>query len=146
MGTPRTGSFFSLLCKMRENLIRFQDKICPGFLAWYQTWGAGACQLFTSYSSHIRARIFESLRSPGIDSASLCSLAGRYDYPICRTGPPALQRLAESIPCNRFLGSLNVYKFGLWEQEKTRWPCSLHTDSYPPPRSLRQTGQRKRQA
>jgi hypothetical protein len=24
-----------------------------------------------------------------------------------------LHRLAESIPCNRFLGSLNVYKYGL---------------------------------
>jgi hypothetical protein len=29
-----------------------------------------------------RARIFKRLRSPGIDSASLCSLAGRYDNPI----------------------------------------------------------------
>jgi hypothetical protein len=35
------------------------------------------------------------LRSPGIDSidSARCSLAGRYDNPICRTGPPA-----ESIP------------------------------------------------
>jgi hypothetical protein len=29
-----------------------------------------------------RARIFKLLRSPGIDSASLCSLAGRYANPI----------------------------------------------------------------
>jgi hypothetical protein len=41
------------------------------------------------------ARICKRLRSPGIDT-------GR------------LHRLAESIPWNRFLGSLNVYKFGLW--------------------------------
>jgi hypothetical protein len=37
------------------------------------------------------------LRNPGflgIDSASLCSLAGRYDNPICRTGQPGW----ESIP------------------------------------------------
>jgi hypothetical protein len=27
-----------------------------------------------------RVRIYKSLRSPGIDSASLCSLAGRYEY------------------------------------------------------------------
>ncbi len=37
---------------------------------------------------------------PGIDSASLCSLAGWYDNPICRTS---------GLP-----GSLNVSKFGLW--------------------------------
>ncbi len=28
--------------------------------------------------------------------------------------PATLHRLAESIPWNRFLGSVNVYKFGLW--------------------------------
>ncbi len=31
---------------------------------------------------HHRDSIFKLLRSPGIDSASLCSLAGRYDNPI----------------------------------------------------------------
>jgi hypothetical protein len=57
----------------------------------------------------VRARIYKLLRSPEIDSAILkCSLAGRYDNPICRTGPPA-----ESIPQNPFLGSLKFYKFGL---------------------------------
>jgi hypothetical protein len=30
-----------------------------------------------------------------------------------RAGTTTLHRLAESIPWNRFLGSLNVYKFGL---------------------------------
>jgi hypothetical protein len=33
-----------------------------------------------------RARICKRLGSLGIDSASLCSLAGRYYYPLCRTG------------------------------------------------------------
>jgi hypothetical protein len=33
-----------------------------------------------------RARICKRLRSPGIDFASLCSLAVRYENPICRTG------------------------------------------------------------
>jgi hypothetical protein len=28
--------------------------------------------------------------------------------------PAVLRRLAESIPWNRFLGSFNVYKYGLW--------------------------------
>jgi hypothetical protein len=32
--------------------------------------------------SSTRDGIFKLLRSPGIDSASLCSLAGRYDNPI----------------------------------------------------------------
>ncbi len=41
-----------------------------------------------------RSLIFKRLSSPGIDSASVCSLA-------------------ELIPWNRFLGSLNVYEFGL---------------------------------
>jgi hypothetical protein len=36
----------------------------------------------------------------------------KYDDSICVTGP----RLAESIPWNRFLGSLNVYKFGVRAQ------------------------------
>jgi hypothetical protein len=53
--------------------------------------------------SDIRARIGTRLRSPGIDSASQCSLAA---------GTITLPRLAESIPWNRFLGSLNVYQFG----------------------------------
>jgi hypothetical protein len=34
-----------------------------------------------------RARIFKLLMSPGIDSASLCSLADRCDNPIFRAGP-----------------------------------------------------------
>jgi hypothetical protein len=45
-----------------------------------------------------RARICKRLRRPGIDSASL---AGRYD------------KYDKSIPWNGFLGSSNVYKFGL---------------------------------
>jgi hypothetical protein len=33
-------------------------------------------------SKEYRARLFKLLRSPGIDSASLCSLADRYDNTI----------------------------------------------------------------
>jgi hypothetical protein len=55
----------------------------------------------------------EKVQYKEIDVASLCSLAGRYDNPICHTVPAGLHRMAESIPLNRFLGSLNVYKFGL---------------------------------
>ncbi len=72
-------------------------------------------------------------RFQGMNSASLCSLAGRYDNPIpprflapkdslkipALVYTPALffvpahqaYRLVESIPWNRFLSSLNVHKF-----------------------------------
>ncbi len=42
---------------------------------------------FTDDWSGIRAQICKLLRSPEIDSASLSSLAGRYNNPICRTSP-----------------------------------------------------------
>ncbi len=39
---------------------------------------------------------------------SISSLAARYDNPICRAGPPGYKGWRI-----RFLGSLNVYKYGL---------------------------------
>ncbi len=51
------------------------------------------------------ARICKSVRSPGIDSARLCSLACRYVKQGCRTGPPGW----ESIP-----GLHNMFTIGLW--------------------------------
>ena len=53
----------------------------------------------------------------GIDSASLCNLSGRYDNPICRNGPPGYIGWR-----NRFLGSLNVYIFGLRRHNGVRAP------------------------
>ncbi len=52
-----------------------------------------------------RARICKCLRSPGIDSNESILPA--------HILTARLHRLAESIPWNPFLGSLNVYKFGL---------------------------------
>ncbi len=49
-----------------------------------------------------------------VTETSLCSLAGRYDNPICSTGPPGYIGRGGSIPWNRFLSFWNVYKFGLW--------------------------------
>ncbi len=54
-------------------------------------------------------RIYNVYPSPYLQTfsgaqESILSMAGRYDNPIWRTGPT----------WNRFLGSLNVYKFGLW--------------------------------
>jgi hypothetical protein len=60
----------------------------------------------------LRARIFKCLRSPGTDSKKSIPTA----YVARRAGTITLfvYRLEESIPWSRFLGSLNVYKFGLW--------------------------------
>ncbi len=51
---------------------------------------------------HSRAPICKRFRSPGINSARL-------------------RRLAESIPWNRFLGSITVYKFGLLHHSPPAW-------------------------
>ncbi len=64
-----------------------------------------------SFRTEFRAQICKHLRNSGnrfqgIDSASL---VGRYAI----TRHTRLHRLAELIPWNRFLDSLNVYKFGL---------------------------------
>jgi hypothetical protein len=48
-------------------------------------------------------------RSPGIDSQP----GGPIRQPYLSYWPARLHRLAESIPRNWFLGSLNVYKYGL---------------------------------
>ncbi len=49
------------------------------------------------------------LRSPGIDSQP----GGPVQKPYLSYRPAMLHRLAESNPRNRFLVSLNVYKYGL---------------------------------
>jgi hypothetical protein len=56
-----------------------------------------------------RARICKRFRSPGMPDfvAWSASMSKRVVVQAAR-----LHRLAESIPWNRFLGSLNVYKFG----------------------------------
>jgi hypothetical protein len=59
-----------------------------------------------------RARICRPFRG---DQESISSLASRYDNPIFRTCP-----LAKSIPRNRLLGSINVYKYGLWEGPQSK--------------------------
>jgi hypothetical protein len=82
-----------------------------------------------------RARIFKRLWSPGIDSkasippayvacrARICKPfmeprnrfpGGPVRQPYLSYRPAMLHRLAESNPRNRFLVSLNVYKYGPW--------------------------------
>ncbi len=65
------------------------------------------------------------LRSLGIDSQP--GGPGKHPFLTCR--PARLYRLAESIPWNRFLGSLNVYKFGLKSGKNT---SCLQRDSINP--------------
>ncbi len=69
--------------------------------------------LFTNFMS-TEAEFVNLLRSPGIDS----QLGGPVRKGYLTYWPARL--LAESIPWNRFLGSLNIYKFGLSDL-----PCSL---------------------
>jgi hypothetical protein len=52
---------------------------------------------FASAQSQIRDGIFKLLRSPGIDSASLCSLAGRYDNPIRSLAPMDCSKIPEQL-------------------------------------------------
>jgi hypothetical protein len=72
-----------------------------------------------------RAWICRRLWSAGIDSKESIPPA----YVAWRAGtsnsvivyePARLHKLTESIPWNRFLGSWNVYKFGLWKAPPLR--------------------------
>jgi hypothetical protein len=54
-------------------------------------------------------RIFKRLRSPEINSKESIPPA----YVGLSYRPARLHRLAEAIPWNRFLGTLNFYKYGL---------------------------------
>jgi hypothetical protein len=63
------------------------------------------------------------LRSPGIDFRP----GGPVRRPYLSYWPARLHSLAESIPRNQFLGSLNVYKYGLC-------PMILIISGYPGPR------------
>jgi hypothetical protein len=53
------------------------------------------------------------LRRPGIDSQP----GGPVRQPYFSYRPARLHRLTTSIPRNRFLDSINVYKYGLWNGE-----------------------------
>jgi hypothetical protein len=57
------------------------------------------------------------LRSQEIDSQP----GGPVRQPYLSYWPVSLHRLAESIPLNRFLGSINVYKYGLCWEIGWRW-------------------------
>jgi hypothetical protein len=63
-----------------------------------------------SFLETLQSPVFLNLfRSPGIDS-----LGGPVRQPYLSYRLARRYWLAESVPRNRFLGSLNVYKYGLW--------------------------------
>ncbi len=66
---------------------------------------------FSRYASSVAEPVFVNLlKSPGIDSRT-----GRpVRQPCLSYRPASLHRLAESIHRNRFLCSINIYKYGLW--------------------------------
>ncbi len=70
-----------------------------------------------------RARICKPF-SPGI---SIPSPGGPVRQPNLTYWPASLHMLVESIPWNRFLGSLNAYKFGL---SICRWWESMENQMY----------------
>ncbi len=56
----------------------------------------------------------DPLRRPGINFQP----GGPVRHPYFSYRPVRLHRLAKSIPRNRFLGSINVYKYGLSESKE----------------------------
>ncbi len=62
--------------------------------------------LIPPFTSPIRARICKPFKGP---RNRFPCLAGRYTNPICRSRTPGYTGWR-----NRFLASLNVYKYGLW--------------------------------
>ncbi len=75
---------------------------------------------FMSSATQLTEPVFVNLsRSPEIDSQP----CGPVQQPYLLYRPARLQRLEVSIPRNRFLGSLKVYKYGLWY-------CSQHQKHY----------------
>ncbi len=102
---------------------------------WCRTFGKSPlnrCQTYHPVGLAIQSPYLETFHGA---PKTIPSLDGRYDNPIvvpaCQAGgvessesipgllkrlqikPTKLHRLAESIPRHRFLGSLNVYKYGL---------------------------------
>jgi hypothetical protein len=71
--------------------------------------GGGGLRILLCQSLFSEPVFIDRVKSPGIDSKP----GGPVRQPCLTYWPARLHRLAESIPRNRFLGSLNVYKFGL---------------------------------
>jgi hypothetical protein len=85
---------------------------CDGVLKLYKSPGIDSKESIPPRYGACRAEpvFVDLLRSPGIDFQH----SGPARQPYLSYRPARLHRLAKSIPWNRFLGSINVYKYGLW--------------------------------
>jgi hypothetical protein len=81
---------------------------CQVLCKWWKSWFPTAGMLVEA-QNHPESVFVNILRSPGIDS----QLGGQVEQPYLSYRSARLPRLAESIPRNRFLSSVNVYKYGL---------------------------------
>ncbi len=90
--TRETREGWPLQTNETEGRMGTQKGQMKGVLPWLVRWTVVPVQkifvLPWLLSCQPRVRICKRLRSPGIDSARLCSLAVRYYKQGCRTGPP----------------------------------------------------------
>jgi hypothetical protein len=117
------GSEWNMSESSSRNLFR---KEYGGMESWFfSIFSFLSFRLFEGEWKLFGAQICKLLRSPGIDSkesippASVMSRASTTTLFVVL--PARLHRLAESIPWNRFLGSLKVYKFSLWCTVSMNW-------------------------
>ncbi len=109
-------------CRIFFNILLKKKKFCP---ADEMTQQFGGC---INYPEPVFLNLFMESRNqyPARRSGTTVLFD---DSPIWRR-PARLHRLAESILWNRFLGSLNVYKYGLWPPV---WPVNWLVGIIPPP-------------
>ncbi len=86
---------------MAKNFPFHSTNHCPSCRQGLKSYGKKELKVSTDHSNQRREWLIRSLQ---INRARICR-------PFKE---PRLHRLAESIPRNRFLGSINVYKYGLW--------------------------------
>ncbi len=87
----------------------------PGYIGWWIDTLESTPGLLKRLQLRALVRYFKLLRSPGIDFASLFSLAGRYGNPIP----------------TRFLAPIDCYKITALWSSVARWP-------WPPPKNSKQ--------
>ncbi len=97
------GMDYAKLCSLAG---RYVNRILTRFLAPID---CSKTEAQYTQSTASEPEFLNLLRSPGIDSQH----GGPVRQLYLTHRPARLHRLAESVPCNRFLGSLNGYKFGL---------------------------------
>ncbi len=103
-------SFYSLVSVHIIELLAFKRELWRSVMIW----------LSVRSLHQSRARIYKPFKEPRI----WFQPGGPVRQPYFLPRPTRLNRMTESIPRNLFLGSLNVYKYGLWVQSQAF--CCLH--------------------